>query len=56
MFSEYLLSDWEADDRKYSRGSGGGGGGCLVMFAMLGSLLTAGFLGMLFAVIGIALF
>ena len=44
MFSEYLLSDWEADDRKYSRGNGGGrGNGCLVMVAVLGSLLTGGF-------------
>ena len=56
MFSEYLLSDWEADDRKCSRGNGGGSGsGCLVMVAVLGSLLTGGFFGLAFIVICIAL-
>ena len=52
MFSEYLLSDWERDDRKYSRrggGSGGGGGGgdvggvgcvLVVVFALIMSLMN----------------
>ena len=59
MFSEYLLGDnFESGrDAGYSRSGGpDDGGGCLVMFAVLGSLLTGGFLGLVFAMICIALF
>ena len=57
MFSEYLLSDnFESGrDAGYSRSGGPDGGGCLVMFALLGSMLAAGLGGLAIALTGVVL-
>jgi hypothetical protein len=43
MFSEYLLSDnFEKDDGGYAGHGGGSGAGCLVLLAVMGSVLSIG--------------
>ena len=53
MFSEYLLSDnfEKSGDGGFSSRGGPDGGGCLVLFAVLGSMLAAGISGLITAIV-----
>ena len=56
MMSEYILGDnfEKGGDGGYSS-SGGPGGGCLVLFAVLGSVLIAGLGGLVLVVSAVAI-